>query len=328
VSDIIKPFEATAIRFDGNTFWALDQRLLPADEKWLDITDPEDCAKAIQTLAVRGAPLIGVAAALSLALFSRNAHPGRVATRLGGARPTAVNLVWAVKQVVSAFELGGSQSALSKAFAIYEDDCACCDRISDFGAGVLPVGGVLTHCNAGALATAGIGTALGVIKKGFEVGKVSHVFVDETRPLLQGARLTAWELGKARIPYTVLCDHMAAPLLRSGRVSAVVVGADRIARNGDFANKIGTYGLALACRFHNVPLFVAAPRSTVDKNCPTGTEIPVEQRDPREVHPTAPAWNPAFDVTPASFVHRFVLDSGVVSPEQFRDRQQFWANNF
>lgn len=321
--------QSLSLRYDGS-LWLLDQRLLPEEERWIDASAPEACVAAIQGLAVRGAPLIGVSAALCLAA---NAERGlsragllSAAARLRAARPTAVNLMGAVDRVVqvihAAPEGGLAEVVVAAATALFDEDVALCSAMAAHGAALLQDGeGVLTHCNTGGLATAGVGTALGVIRRAHERGKRLRVFVDETRPLLQGGRLTTWELQRLGIPYTLITDSMAALILRDGRAQRVLVGADRIARNGDFANKVGTYGLAVLARHHGVPLYCVAPSTTVDPACPDGAAIPIEGRGPEEVRGArgqrwapaeAPAENPAFDVTPASLVTAWVLETGVV----------------
>ena len=318
----MKPFDSLGLRFDGKTLWVLDQTRLPHEEIWVDGSEPVHMVPLIRRLAVRGAPLIGVAAAASLAcLAERGGSPevyegARLALR--GARPTAVNLMWAMDRMKS------TADPVAEAEAIFDEDVALCGRMADQGVSLMATGeSVLTHCNTGGLATAGIGTALGVIRRGFELGKVAHVFVDETRPLLQGARLTAWELKRLGIPCTLITDSMAAILLRDGRVQRVLVGADRVAANGDFANKVGTYGLAVQARHHGVPFHPVAPYSTVDLACPSGAEIPIEQRGAEEVRrgwsPEVPVFNPAFDVTPASLVSSLVTDRGVFSAGDLGD---------
>ncbi|HJU84817.1 MAG TPA: S-methyl-5-thioribose-1-phosphate isomerase [Holophagaceae bacterium] len=324
----MKPFHSLALRCDGHSVEILDQTRLPHEEVWLDGSDPAAMVGHIQRLSVRGAPLIGVAAALSLAAFIRTgAEEARILEALEAlraARPTAVNLMWAMDRMHAALALG-DEAALAEAEAIAEEDVALCDAMAHRGAALIHKGeALLTHCNTGGLATAGIGTALGVIRRAFEQGKVAHVYVDETRPLLQGGRLTAWELQKLGIPCTLLTDSMAAILLRDGRVQRVLVGADRIAANGDFANKVGTYGLAVQARHHGVPFHPVAPYSTVDLACPTGAAIPIEDRAAAEVRgyrdtlwaPDVPVFNPAFDVTPADLVTSLVLDRGVLEPSQ------------
>lgn len=311
----MKPFESLGLRFDGKTLWVLDQTKLPHEEMWMDGSDPSAMVGLIQRLAVRGAPLIGVAAAASLACFAeRGASASEVeATRLAlrASRPTAVNLMWALDRMKD------SSDPIAEAEAIFEEDVALCERMANHGAAILGEReAILTHCNTGGLATAGIGTALGVIRRGFDQGKVTHVFVDETRPLLQGARLTAWELKKLGIPCTLITDSMAAILMREGRVSRVLVGADRVAANGDFANKVGTYGLAVQAKHHGVPFHPVAPYSTVDLACASGADIPIEERDHQEVRrdwsPEVPVYNPAFDVTPVELVTSLITDRGVV----------------
>jgi len=329
----VQPLESLALRHDGRTLWILDQTLLPDREAWLDAGDPAVMVELIRRLAVRGAPLIGVAAALSLAWHARSgAAPAalrQAAAGLRSARPTAVNLMWAMDRMTAALDAGGGIAALeAEAAAIFHQDVALCEAMARHGLGLFGSGeAVLTHCNSGGLATAGIGTALGVIRRAFEAGRVAHVYVDETRPLLQGARLTAWELAKLGIPHTLITDSMAAILLRDGRVQRVLVGADRVARNGDFANKVGTYGLAVQARYHRVPFHPVAPWSTVDLACPDGAGIPIELREEAEVRghgalrwaaAATRAWNPAFDVTPAGLVTSLVLDRGVLDGERLR----------
>ena len=303
----------------------LDQRLLPGEEAWLALHDVAGVVLAIKTLAVRGAPAIGVAAGYALACAARRgagrAELERAAKLLSAARPTAVNLAWAVNRMRGSFD-GGAGAVLAEAHAIRDEDEAACRRIGELGAALVPGrANVLTHCNAGALATAGYGTALGVVRAAFEQGRVAMVFAGETRPFLQGARLTAWELHRDGIPVTVLTDGMAGWLMQRGEIACVVVGADRIAANGDVANKIGTYALAVLARHHGLPFLVAAPWSTVDLATPSGDSIPIEERDSDEVlvmagHRIAPvgvsARYPAFDVTPAGLVSAIVTERGVV----------------
>jgi methylthioribose-1-phosphate isomerase len=321
-----------ALRHDGRKLWILDQTLLPDQEVWLEGDDPHVMVQHIKRLAVRGAPLIGVASALSLAALAEAgaapAHLREAAAALRGARPTAVNLMWAMDRMSAILDGGRcaedvlAADLTAEAEAIFQEDVALCEGMARHGLTLFGPGeAVLTHCNSGGLATVGVGTALGVIIRGFEAGLVSHVFVDETRPLLQGARLTAWELSRRGIPHTLITDSMAAILLREGRVQRVLVGADRVARNGDFANKVGTYGLAVQARYHNVPFHPVAPWSTVDLACADGAGIPIELRGEGEVRgfgalrwaPVAtPAFNPSFDVTPAELVTSLVLDRAVV----------------
>lgn len=300
--------ESLSLRY-GERLSILDQSALPGEERWLDAQDPDAMIDHIRALRVRGAPLIGVAAALCLA---RCPARGQTALRLRAARPTAVNLMWALDRMMRA------DDPEREALRIFDEDVALCDAMAARGAALIADGeGILTHCNTGGLATAGIGTALGVIRRAWESGKRIHVWVDETRPLLQGARLTAWELGRLGIPYTLITDSMAAIVLRDRRVDRVLVGADRIAANGDFANKVGTYGVAVLAAHHGVPFHAVAPWSTVDLACPDGSAIPVEERGAAEVRgarapPDAPVFNPAFDVTPAALVTSIILDTGVI----------------
>jgi methylthioribose-1-phosphate isomerase len=305
----------------------LDQRLLPGEETWLALGSADAVVDAIKTLAVRGAPAIGVAAAYALACEARRGAPARAlaaaAERLVRARPTAVNLAWAVRRMATRFGEGGA-AMLREAHAIRDEDEAACRRIGALGAALVPQGArILTHCNAGALATAGYGTALGVVRAAFEGGKGVTVFAGETRPFLQGARLTAWELQRDGIPVEILTDGMAGWLMRRGEIACVVVGADRVAANGDVANKIGTYSLAVLASRHGLPFYVAAPWSTVDLATATGEDIPIEERESDEVvtlggKRIAPlgvrARYPAFDVTPGELVTAIVTERGVTRP--------------
>lgn len=325
----MRDLDSLGLKVEGGRLRVLDQTRLPLAETWIGVEGPDHMVALIRCLAVRGAPLIGVAAALALAVHAEAG--GRdlrgAAAQLRGARPTAVNLMWAMDRMTAVLDRGGGLADLAaEAEAIYTEDVRLCEAMAAHGLTVMGAEEtVLTHCNSGGLATAGIGTALGVIRRGWEAGRIRHVYADETRPLLQGARLTAWELDRLGIPHTLLTDSMAAILLRDGRISRVLVGADRIARNGDFANKVGTYGLAVQARFHGVPFHPVAPFSTVDAACPAGGRIPIEERDPEEVRgfgdahwapPRSPAFNPAFDVTPAALVTSLVLDRGVFGPDQ------------
>lgn len=326
----MKDLNSLALRAAGRRLEILDQTLLPGAERWVTVAGPAHMVALIRQLSVRGAPLIGVAAALSLAAFAESGAGSvdlrAAAADLRAARPTAVNLMWAMDRLAAVLDRGGScRDLVREAEAIFDEDVRLCEAMAAQGLPLLGAGeAVLTHCNSGGLATAGVGTALGLIRRGWEAGRIRHVYADETRPLLQGARLTAWELARAGIPHTLVTDSMAAILLRDGRVDRVLVGADRIARNGDFANKVGTYGLAVNARFHGVPFHPVAPYSTVDLGCPDGAAIPIEARDPAEVHgfgglawapEGTPAFNPAFDVTPAALVTSLVLDRGVFRPE-------------
>jgi methylthioribose-1-phosphate isomerase len=296
----------------------LDQRRLPAEEAWLRCETPEQVADAIRSLAVRGAPAIGIAAAYGLALAAgRGEDLTAAAALLADTRPTAVNLRWALDRALRA-----GDAVLEEAHAIAREQLEADLRMGELGAQLFATGDrVLTHCNTGALATGGRGTAGGVLRTAWEQGRLAHVWVDETRPLLQGARLTAWELGREGIPYRVVADSGAGSLMARGLVSRVIVGADRIARNGDVANKIGTYPLAVLADRHGIPFYVAAPVSTIDPGTPDGASIEIEERDGAEVvkvagHRVAPedaeATNPAFDVTPAELVTAIVTEAGVL----------------
>ncbi len=305
----------------------LDQRRLPGEETWLELASAEGVSEAIKTLAVRGAPAIGVAAAYGVAVEARRgagpAQLRRVAAMLQKARPTAVNLAWAVRRISLKLE-AGADALLAEAHAIRDEDEAACRRMGALGAPLLPRGAtVLTHCNAGALATAGYGTALGVIRAATEAGNPVKVLAGETRPFFQGARLTAWELHRDGIPVTILTDGMAGWLMQRGEIQCVVVGADRIARNGDVANKIGTNGLAVLAKHHGLPFYVAAPWSTVDLETASGEGIPIEERSSEEVvliggqriaPPGVQARYPAFDVTPAALVTAIITERGLVRP--------------
>jgi len=303
----------------------LDQKRLPAEEAWLDLTSAAQVTAAIKDLTVRGAPAIGVAAAYGIAVEARRgadvARLRAASEELVRARPTAVNLAWAVRRMSRRLGLGAAE-LLAEAHAIRDEDEAACRRIGALGAPLIPPRArVLTHCNAGALATAGYGTALGVVRAAVEGGNPISVFADETRPFLQGARLTAWELHRDGIPVTLLTDGMAGWLMQRGEIACVVVGADRIAANGDVANKIGTYALAVLASHHGLPFYVAAPWSTVDLGTPSGAAIPIEERGDEEVVTIAgqriapagvPARYPAFDVTPEALVTAIITERGVV----------------
>jgi methylthioribose-1-phosphate isomerase len=297
----------------------IDQRLLPGRLAFVEARTVDELCDAIRTLAVRGAPALGVAGAMGMALAQvTGVDRAEAAARIVATRPTAVNLGWGVARGAAAAD------AVAEAERLATDDVARNRRLGAHGADLVPEGGrVLTHCNAGALACAGYGTALGVIRAAAEHGRHPSVWVDETRPVLQGARLTAWELDRLGIPATLVADVMAGSLMAAGEVDCVVVGADRIARNGDVANKVGTYGLAVLAHHHGVPFYVAAPMSTVDRECPTGASIPIERRSGDEVasivgHRVAPVGfavdNRAFDVTPAELVTAIVTEDGVVRP--------------
>lgn len=319
----------------------IDQTKLPLEESYVVAKTVDQVADVIVTMVVRGAPAIGVSAAYGIALGARATKAGSaqafapefaaICAKLAGTRPTAVNLFWAIDRMKKLFAGLLAEGAtlveiqkkiLDEAHAMYAEDIAACKTMGRFGGALLPdEGGVLTHCNAGALATCGYGTALGVIRGAIEQGKKINVYADETRPFLQGARLTAWELMEDKIPTTVICDNMAASLMRQGLIKAVVVGSDRIAANGDVANKIGTYNVAILAKEHGLPFYVAAPWSTVDMACATGDGIPIEERPQREVThhggkqltPNGVGIrNPAFDVTPAKYVTAIITELGVL----------------
>ena len=332
--EIDAPDRVCAIIWRENALELLDQRLLPGVVRYRRLNTVTEAAQAIREMVVRGAPAIGVTAAYSVVLAARVRYaenPQSWHTRIGAdlallaaSRPTAVNLCWAVRRmarVIAGLAGDPEQRLLTEARAIHSADTAAIQRLGQFGAALLGQrGAVLTHCNAGALATGGYGTALGVIRAGYAAGLIERVYVDETRPWLQGARLTAWELVQDRIPATLLADAAAAALLRQGQVRWVIVGADRIAANGDVANKIGTYHLAIAARYHGVRFMVVAPTSTVDLQMADGAAIPIEQRAAEELlnlggQPVAATgvevWNPSFDVTPAELVDALVTERGV-----------------
>lgn len=313
----------------------LDQRLLPEKHQYELYTEVEDVAQAITDMVVRGAPAIGVTAAFGVVLAARKSymHSPKLwqamlhedMEKLKAARPTAVNLAWAVDRMrLIADNLTGDPSTvlLTEAQRILTEDIAANHRMGEFGAKLMTIPGpILTHCNAGALATGGYGTALGVVRSGFANGKITRVYADETRPWLQGARLTAWEMIQEKIPVTLLADSAAAWLLKRGEIKWVIVGSDRIAANGDVANKIGTYSTAILAKHHNVKFMVVAPTSTIDMQLPTGNDIPIESRAKNEIlgfsgktvaATGADAWNPVFDVTPAEFVDVIVTEKGII----------------
>jgi methylthioribose-1-phosphate isomerase len=327
---------------DGVRF--LDQTRLPLEETYILAATGDQVANAITTMIVRGAPAIGVAAAMGVALGMKNSPAqtlfelttelDRLSKTLSATRPTAVNLFWAIERMRRRFFSLAAQPGISitiikqgliaEACTMYDEDIAACKAMGANGADLMPAsGGVLTHCNAGALASCGYGMALGVIRAAVERGRQLHVYADETRPFLQGARLTAWELMHDGIPATVLCDNMAASLMRQGKIQAVIVGSDRVAANGDVANKIGTYGVAILAKEHGIPFYVACPWSTIDMATASGDEIPIEQRSAAEVthhggKQMTPAGvgieNPAFDVTPARYVTAIITERGVLRP--------------
>ena len=316
----------------------IDQTKLPTEETYVTCKTHQQVADAIRTMVVRGAPAIGVAAAMGIALGVKNSKAesvgelkrefDQICDAMGKTRPTAVNLFWAIRRLQDKFELLRvrplpqiKQALIDEAQRMHAEDIAANQAMGRHGATLMPAtGGVLTHCNAGALATCGYGTALGVIRAAVEQGKKIHVYADETRPFLQGSRLTAWELTKDGIPTTVISDNMAGAIMSQGKIGAIVVGADRIAANGDVANKIGTYTIAVLAKENGIPFYVAAPFSTIDLEAPDGTKIPIEQRNPREithiggrqmVPEGVQVENPAFDVTPAKYVTAIVTERGI-----------------
>jgi methylthioribose-1-phosphate isomerase len=334
------------VRWAGDRLLLLDQTRLPREELTREYTRWEDLAEAIRILVVRGAPAIGVAAAFGVCLAARqstattfdglHADVEAAIKGLAATRPTAVNLFWALDRMRSTLLAARGLSIdairsrlLAEAQAILEEDVAANRVMGDHGATLVPAGArILTHCNAGALATAGYGTALGVIRSAHAQGKVALVWVDETRPVMQGSRLTAWECVRDGIPHRLVADVVAASLMARRQVDLVVTGADRIAANGDTANKIGTYALAVLARHHGVPFYIAAPFSTIDPSLPSGAEIPIEERDPGEVRrvgptltapETSPVFNPAFDVTPSELISAIITERGVFrAPYGFR----------
>ncbi len=329
--------------WQGDRVQLIDQTRLPADYELKEISTAAEMATAIRTMIVRGAPAIGVAAAFGMVLGAREykgsdrpgllTHLEAVATELRRTRPTAVNLFWAIDRMLQAAQTETAtleelqEHLLATAQAIADEDVATCRAIGEHGLAALPKTPeklrLLTHCNAGALATAGYGTALGVVRSAWRANRLERLYADETRPRLQGAKLTAWECVQEGIPVTLIADTMAAHCMQRGMIDAVVVGADRIALNGDTANKIGTYGVALAAQAHQIPFFVAAPLSTIDTKIATGAEIPIEERHPQEIYQVgysriAPAgvdfYNPAFDVTPAHLITGIITELGVFAP--------------
>ncbi len=332
----------------------VDQRKLPGQEIYVRCKTAPEVARAIVTMVIRGAPAIGVAAAMGIALgMKRSKAKGtkqfaveftKICDLMAGTRPTAVNLFWAIDRMKRSFSTGvqAGQSVEelkarleAEAHAIHDEDLASCKEMGRLGADVVPANArILTHCNAGALATAGYGTALGVIRAAAEQGKVVQVFADETRPFMQGARLTAWELVRDQIPTTVITESMAGPLMQQGGIDFIVVGADRIAANGDFANKVGTYTVAMMAKAHGVPFYVAAPLSTIDLATPDGSGIPIEQRNAREVTHVgsirltpegASVWNPAFDVTPGHLVHGIITEKGIARADYRESLKSLFA---
>ena len=326
----MKDLTATALSYENGELHVLDQRKLPGEVCWHVCKHENDLAALIQSLAIRGAPLLGIAAAVWVGHCATRGDSIEQLTNtialLRSSRPTAVNLMNYLDRLQKLVDSGADKLSLAdEAAAIFEEDVALCAAMSEHGAALVAHGdSILTHCNTGSLATAGVGTALGVITTAHNQGKNISVWVDETRPLLQGSRLTAWELEQAGVPYQLICDSMSAGLMAAGKVDRIMVGADRIAVNGDFANKVGTYTLAVLARHHHVPFYVVAPTTTIDRYCNDGDSIPIEQRNADEVRGAsgsfgsciwspveAPVYNPAFDVTPAELVTGWILDTGV-----------------
>ncbi|TNF69770.1 MAG: S-methyl-5-thioribose-1-phosphate isomerase [Gammaproteobacteria bacterium] len=327
-----------ALRYEHNVFEILDQTQLPHKEVWLKCDELETMIDIIQSLKVRGAPLIGITASIFIAhMAKKGANKNELTNaieQLKRARPTAVNLMNNLNQMKAALNKDNYPVALvNTAEGLFNEDVALCQKMANYGAESLkPYNNILTHCNTGSLATVGIGTALGVIQKCYDHNQAIHVYVDETRPLLQGARLTTWELDKLGIKHTLICDNMAASLMGQAQVDVVIVGADRIAKNGDFANKIGTYGLAILAQYHKIPFYVAAPYTTIDTSIDSGDEIIIEKRIDSEVRGFSNKdhsiqWsqdhiivdNPAFDITPYTLVTGWILDTGVYDQKTFKD---------
>lgn len=337
----MKDLMAHALRVQNRQLSILNQQKLPQEEEWIKCLSPDHMCEMIRSLQVRGAPLIGIAAAIALAQYATcGALPHEIkkaAAALRAARPTAVNLMHCIDRQMLSFEkLADVQNLVAIAEELFFEDVQLCEKIAFHGNTLLTDGDhILTHCNTGALVTVGCGTALGIIFHAHKQEKQLHVYVDETRPLLQGGRLTTWELNRWNIPYTLICDNMAATLMRAGKIQKIIVGADRIAQNGDFANKIGTYNLAVLAHYHQIPFYVAAPYTTIDLHCVSGEDIVVEERSADEVRgfvnnlgttvwsvSNSPVFNPAFDVTPAHLVTAFILDRGIYKPSEFFENIQ------
>lgn len=326
------------IEWKDGALYILDQRRLPGEKVIVENETVEDVCEMIRTLAVRGAPAIGIAAAYGMVIAAQCfkgkkgnpedfcCHMQKNHDALAETRPTAVNLFWALDKMKAVWQTASPEDApallLAEARAIEEDDLCRCLALSENGAALIPPHGrILTHCNAGALATGGYGTALGIVRKGFEQGKVDMVYADETRPLLQGARLTAYELMEEGIPVTLITDNMAAHMMKQGKINMVITGADRIAANGDVANKIGTYGVAVLAKYHRIPFYITAPLSTFDLTISTGSDIIIEERNGDEVRcfqgnysapKNVPVENPAFDVTPHELITALITEKGII----------------
>lgn len=345
----MKPNDSViAIKWQNNNLSLLDQRLLPHKVLWLDITNTEQTVSAIRDMVVRGAPAIGITAAYGIAMAARSRYeesPDNWQTSiqsdlelLRDARPTAVNLVWAINRMLGVFERVDGDPVpllLDEAKAIHEEDITANHRMGELGAELITPGkGVLTHCNAGSLATGGYGTALGVIRSAWQQKCINAVYADETRPWLQGARLTAWELIEDGIPTSLVVEGAASALMASGRIGWIIVGSDRIAANGDVANKIGTCNLAIIAHYYGVKFMVVAPVSTCDPNMASGQDIPIESRDPDEIlslgeqriaAAQASAWNPVFDITPATLIDAIVTEKGVVREPNVEKMRVLWG---
>ncbi len=333
-----------SLRLQNGKLSILDQQQLPGNEVWIEVENPDHMIQIIKELKIRGAPLIGVAACLSLALWSQNQENRKLfesqADKLKKARPTAVNLMNNIDRIlIAAKKSSGDPSIiLDTAFEIFDEDVNLCLQMAKTGEALIDEGDfILTHCNTGGLATVGVGTALGVIVQAHRQGKKLHVYVDETRPLLQGGRLTTWEFKKTGVPHTLICDNMGAFLMKQNKVDKVFLGADRIAMNGDFANKIGTYNLAVLCQYHKLPFYVVAPKTTVDIHCESGDQIPIEIREEKEVRGVSGSfgkvqwapdqsevYNPAFDITPVELLTGAVIGNTYLSRNQLQSDGLKW----
>lgn len=327
--------KSLGLRYEQEQLWILDQQLLPQKEEWIAVQSPAHMVDIIQALKVRGAPLIGVAAVVSLADWTQKHKPSKndfvtTALKLRESRPTAVNLMNAIDRILPVYDGRDQKKVVQEAQAIFDEDVFLCEQMAKCASQFIKDGdGVLTHCNTGGLATAGRGTAFGAFSYAQEQGKKIHVYADETRPLLQGGRLTSWELAKNKIPHTLICDNMAGVMMASGKVQSAFVGTDRIAMNGDIANKIGTYSVAVLCKYHNIPFYVVGPKTTVDPQCKSGKDIPIEERAASEVRGVSgsfgavewtskdtPVFNPAFDVTPVDLITGIIIDGNYFSQKQ------------
>lgn len=330
----MKDLIGTSIKYQNKLLYVLDQRLLPQQICWRTCKTIDDMAHMISTLQIRGAPLIGIGACLILAHLAEqgmsDAELYAGAEQLSATRPTAVNLGNCMQKVQMILQHASAGNIVEYTEALFEEDSRLCKKIAHYGAALIPdKANILTHCNTGSLATAGTGTAMGVVRKAKEQGKDIHLWISETRPLLQGARLTSWEAARSDIAHTLICDNTAAMLMSQKKIDQVWVGCDRVAANGDTANKIGTYALAVSAAFHNIPFYVAAPYTSLDNTCLDGKHIQIEERDAAEVQGISsytgtmrwairqtPVYNPAFDITPAELITGWVLDSGIYTQEQ------------